>query len=236
MKGIKLMLHSLIGVVLCLTLSSPILSVMNPTPALSRETSVLVNIGTDPQHIFRKPEGYEEHIELRDYPYLYYEEHITLRDEPYEIPDYTETEPVYYYWEVPTYWDVIEDKHPVLVECEDWELETLIRTMFLEAGAESDECIRAVTDVAFNQLNSGKFGATLSEVLYHPGNYTETVYRAWSVNPEDTARVREIVLDVYRNGISLPAQILYYRNQYFHDSWWCKPEFMIDNVYFSSAY
>ena len=143
------------------------------------------------------------------------------------------------WWSIPSYYDMTVEKHPVEVECEAWELETLIRTMYLEAGAEegyfkcSDEALRAVTEATFNQLNSGLFGNTLGEVLYRPGNFDETVPYAWTVEPSQ--RARDIVMDVYENGISLPARVIVFRNQYFHGSWWTYPEFMIDNIYFSSS-
>lgn len=140
---------------------------------------------------------------------------------------------VEYVWYLPDYEDVAVERHPVLVECEEWELEELIRTMYLEAGAESDLCIRCVTDVAFNQLNSGLFGNTLHDVLFRPGNYDETVWRIWDIEPSE--RVREIVMDVYYNGITLPKRIMFYRNWYFHDPSWSIPEFTTDNVYFSSS-
>ena len=207
---------TVLSLLVCVSLISPVSSIMNPSTPMITEKSVVINISET--NAYSKPDGYEESI--------------TLRDEPYEIPQYVETEA--YYWNLPTYYDVIGERHPVLVECEDWELELMIRTMFLEAGAESDECIRAVTDATFNQLNSGMFGDTLGAVLYRPSNFTETVYRAYDQEP--TERVRNIVLDVYYNGISLPARIVYFRNQYFHDTWWgSSPEFTIDNVYFSSS-
>lgn len=141
-------------------------------------------------------------------------------------------EPVYYdasYYVIPQN-DV---KIPVSIACSEDELELLIRVIYLEAGAESDICIRCCTDVAFNQLQSGLFGNTLMEVLYRPGNYDETVWNAWTKEPSD--RVREIVMDVYTNGISLPARIVYYRNTYFHTFRYSIPEFTTDNVYFSSS-
>lgn len=142
----------------------------------------------------------------------------------------------YSYWYDPSYYVVPQNdvKIPVSVACSEDELEILVRVIYLEAGAESDLCIRCVTDVAFNQLQSGLFGDTLTAVLYRPGNYDETVYRIWTIEPSE--RVREIVMDVYQNGISLPASIVYYRNCYFHTFRYSIPEFSIDNVYFSSSW
>lgn len=115
----------------------------------------------------------------------------------------------------------------------DEEIEELTRVVYLEAGAESDFCIRCVTDVAFNQLASGLFGATMSEVLRWPGNYDETFPYIWTKEPTD--RVREIVRDVIENGVTLPARIIFYRNAFYHPTWWAVPEFTTDNVFFSSS-
>ena len=140
-----------------------------------------------------------------------------------------------YVWYFPDYWGIAEaERHPVLVECEEWEIEELVRTMYLEAGAESDECIRAVTDCTLNQLNSGFFGSTLHEVLARPGNFDETFPYIWEKG-EPSERVREIVMDVLVNGIGLPSRIMFFRNRYFHDMTWAIPEFATDNVYFSSS-
>ena len=141
--------------------------------------------------------------------------------------------PVYVYYDYYMNVPQNEVKIPVSVACSEDELELLIRVIYLEAGAESDLCIRCCADVAFNQLQSGLFGNTLTEVLYRPNNYDETVWNAWATEPSD--RVREIVMDVYNNGISLPARIVYYRNYYFHTFQYSVPEFTTDNVYFSSS-
>ena len=137
--------------------------------------------------------------------------------------------------EVPWYYytHTIETQLRASDELTEDELEELIRVVYLEAGAESDYCIRCVTDVAFNQLHSGLFGSTMTEVLHRPGNYDETIYRIWTIEP--TQRVRDIVMDVYLNGVSLPARIMFYRNNYYHDLSWAIPEFNTDNVFFSSS-
>ena len=173
-----------------------------------------------------------------DNPQIVKEAEVTI-EEPQSSAESEWVSVDYSTWYIPSYYDMTIEKHPVLVECEAWELETLIRTMYLEAGAEegyfkcSDEALRAVTEATFNQLNSGLFGNTLGEVLYRQGNFDETVPYAWTVEPSQ--RARDIVMDVYENGISLPSRIIVFRNQYFHGSWWTYPEFMIDNIYFSSS-
>lgn len=134
-----------------------------------------------------------------------------------------------------TYGDIVEKRHPVLVECTDDELEELARLAFLEAGSDwiSDDCIRAVVEVVFNQLNYGQWGNSLHEVIYSTGNY-EPAYNIPYTEP--TERCREIVKDVYENGIALPSRVMFFRAYYYHQWLGAVPEFEIDGVYFSSSY
>lgn len=134
-----------------------------------------------------------------------------------------------------TYGDIVEKRHPVLVECSEAELEELARLAFLEAGSDwnSDDCIRAVVEVVFNQLNYGAWGDTLHEVIFSAGNY-EPAYNIPFTEP--TERCRAIVKDVYKNGISLPSRIMFFRAWHYHEWAGAVPEFEIDGVYFSSSW
>lgn len=134
-----------------------------------------------------------------------------------------------------TYSDCVTNKHPVLVECTEEELEELARLAFLEAGSDwiSDDCIRAVVEVVFNQLNYGQWGSTLHEVIYSPGNYEPAYAIPYTV---PTERCRAIVKDVYENGISLPSRVMFFRAWHYHQWAGAVPEFEIDGVYFSSSW
>ena len=123
-------------------------------------------------------------------------------------------------------------KTPVRVQCSDAELDELARLAYLEAGAQSEECIRCVVEVVFNQLNYGAWGSTLHEVIYSQGNY-EPAYNIPFTETTDT--IRAIVRDVYENGISLPARIMFFRAWHFHEWQGAVPEFVCDGVYFSSS-
>ena len=70
-----------------------------------------------------------------------------------------------------------EAKTAVRVPCTADELEELAKLAYLEAGAQSAECIRCVVEVVFNQLNYGAWGDTLHEVIYSAGNYEP----AWNI-------------------------------------------------------
>jgi len=157
-----------------------------------------------------------------------------------DIGCYTEEPEVMQYQLNTTYSDCITSKHPVLIECADWELEELARLAFLEAGSDwiSDDCIRAVIEVAFNQLNYGAWGDTLHEVIFSVNsdgtrNYSPALDIPYT---EPTERCREIVKDVYENGIALPSRVMFFRAYYYHQWLGAVPEFEIDGVYFSSSW
>ena len=56
------------------------------------------------------------------------------------------------------------------------ERELLARLVFCEANTESIECQRAVVSVVFNQLDAGKWGNTVTEVIYYRNNFTPVVF------------------------------------------------------------
>lgn len=140
------------------------------------------------------------------------------------------------YW---TYYEplkpVYEDERAVSIHCEEWELEELARLAYLEAGADwmSDDCIRAVIEVVFNQLQYGAWGNTLHDVIYAPNNY-EPAYNIPYTEP--SARCRELVYQVYTEGIRIPSRVMFFRAWYYHQWDGAIPEFEIDGVYFSSSY
>ena len=143
----------------------------------------------------------------------------------------TEDEYLYYEPLMPVY----EDERAVSVHCEEWELEELARLAYLEAGADwmSDDCIRAVVEVVFNQLQYGAWGNTLHDVIFSAGNY-EPAYNIPYTEP--SARCREIVHTVYHEGIRIPARVMFFRAWYYHQWDGAIPEFEIDGVYFSSSW
>lgn len=231
MKGTKVMGLVSLLLISCLLLA-PAHAMIDPIDAHYSITEVSkeerrgtpVDIGSPTMQpisiddVFKIPEGYEEHVELRDEPYI------------------PETEAAVYYVYQPslTYKDVVVEKHPVLVECADWELYELYCLAYLEAGSytQSDDCIRAVVEAVFNQLNNGSWGNSLHEVIYSTGNYEPASNIPGTVPSQ---RCIDIVNDVYNNGISLPSRIMFFRAWYYHQWYGSIPEFEIDGVYFNSS-
>lgn len=129
------------------------------------------------------------------------------------------------------------DRRAVTTVCTEDELEELARLAYLEAGATwiSDDCIRAVVEVVFNQLEYGAWGNTLHDVInfIHPDGTRNYEPAGKIPYTEPSARCREIVRDVYENGIRIPARVMFFRAWYYHE--WAIAEFEIDGVYFSSS-
>ena len=123
----------------------------------------------------------------------------------------------------------------------DSELETLVTLAYLEAGGESDSVIRCIVEVVFNRLASGIWGETLTEVIYAAGEFDPAPYIAdftTEGNPivEDKLdEIRDIVWDIYYNGVSIPERVMFFRTDYYHSFYGAVNEFAVGNVYFSSS-
>lgn len=121
------------------------------------------------------------------------------------------------------------------------ELEELVILCYLEAGGESDECVRAVAEVVFNRLTYGAWGESLTEVIYAPGEFepahliSEFDAQGNAVIEERLDEIRDIVYDVYYNGCEIDAGVMFFRADYFHSFPGAVDEFAVGNVYFSSS-
>ena len=121
------------------------------------------------------------------------------------------------------------------------ELEQLVTLCYLEAGGENDAVIRCTAEVVFNRLASGIWGETLTEVIYAAGEFDPAPYIAdfetgGNLIIEDKLDViRDIVWDVYYNGVSIPERVKFFRTDYYHAWEGAVDEFAVGNVYFSSS-
>ncbi len=122
------------------------------------------------------------------------------------------------------------------------ELEQLVVLCYLEAGGESDECVRAVAEVVFNRLSYGAWGDTLTDVIYAPGEFEPAAYIAefeagGNLIIEDRLdEIRDIVWDVYNSGVCIPERVMFFRADYYHTFSGAVDEFAVGNVYFSSSW
>ncbi len=121
------------------------------------------------------------------------------------------------------------------------ELEKLVTLCYLEAGGESDAVIRCIVEVVFNRLASGIWGETLTDVIYATGEFDPAPYIAdfetgGNLIIEDKLDViRDIVWDVYYNGVSIPERVMFFRTDYYHAWEGAVDEFAVGNVYFNSS-
>ena len=130
---------------------------------------------------------------------------------------------------------------PVYANVTDDELEMLVVLCYLEAGGESDACVRAVAEVIFNRLDNGTWGDTVYDVIHAPGEF-EPAGSLWEFHSEGNAvveerldEIRQIVRGVWMHGVSIPSNVMFFRTDYYHAWEGAVDEFAIGNVYFSSS-
>ena len=130
---------------------------------------------------------------------------------------------------------------PVYARVTDDELEMLVILCYLEAGGESDACVKAVAEVVFNRLDNGTWGDTMYDVIHAPGEF-EPATNVWTFCSEGNAvveerldEIRNIVRSVWQNGVSIPSDVMFFRADYYHTWEGAIDEFAIGNVYFSSS-
>ena len=130
---------------------------------------------------------------------------------------------------------------PVYARVTDDELEMLVILCYLEAGGESDACVKAIAEVVFNRLDNGTWGDTIYDVIHAPGEF-EPAVNVWEFHSEGNAvveerldEIRQIVRGVWQNGVSIPADVMFFRTDYYHTWEGAVDEFAIGNVYFSSS-
>lgn len=130
---------------------------------------------------------------------------------------------------------------PVYANVTDDELEMLVILCYLEAGGESDACVRAVAEVIFNRLDNGTWGDTVYDVIHAPGEF-EPAGSLWEFHSEGNAvveerldEIRQIVRGVWMHGVSIPSNVMFFRTDYYHAWAGAVDEFAVGNVFFSSS-
>ena len=114
-----------------------------------------------------------------------------------------------------------------LSESDVYELATLV---WLESGAESDECQKAVASVILNRMSTRN--VSLQEVIYEDNQFSPAHKISYTVPSEHTL---QLVSDVVKYGSTLPEYVTYFRADYYHN--WSDqliPYCTYDNVYFSA--
>lgn len=123
----------------------------------------------------------------------------------------------------------VEEPEPYY-EVTDYERELLERLVYHEGNTESLECQKAIASVVFNRLYDEyhRFGSSIEEVIYAPGQFTVASY-LFEDEPNETNK--EAVDWVVWNGPSIDEKIQFFRSKYYFS--WVEPAMNIDNTYFS---
>lgn len=123
----------------------------------------------------------------------------------------------------------VEEPEPYY-EVTDYERELLERLVYHEGNTESLECQKAIASVVFNRLYDEyhRFGSSIEEVIYAPGQFTVASY-LFEDEPNETNK--EAVDWVVWNGPSIDEKIQFFRSKYYFS--WVEPAMSIDNTYFS---
>lgn len=109
------------------------------------------------------------------------------------------------------------------------EREMLARLVYREANIESLECQKAVVSVVINRWQNGYWGNTLEDVVYAQNQFTPANL-IWKTTPNE--KNYQAVDEVLKNGVTLPAYVLYFRADYHFDWSGYKPYTQIDQTYF----
>lgn len=113
----------------------------------------------------------------------------------------------------------------------DEERDMIARVVYLESGICSFECQLDTASVIFNRLDDGRWGDTISDVIYYKNAFSTAphIYKDTTV---PTKSVYEAVDYVIQNGPTIPTYVRYFRINY--DFKWkgYRNYKVIDNVYF----
>lgn len=111
------------------------------------------------------------------------------------------------------------------------ERDMIARVVYLESGICSFECQLDTASVIFNRLDDGRWGDTISDVIYYKNAFSTAphIYKETTV---PTKSVYEAVDYVIQNGPTIPTYVRYFRINY--DFKWegYRNYKVIDNVYF----
>ena len=115
------------------------------------------------------------------------------------------------------------------LSAEDRELVT--KLLYCEGRGESVECQRAIVSVIINRWQSGKWGSSISDVVYAKGQFEPVSTGALSKSKPSQTQY-DVVDYILHNGTTLPNWVMYFRASY-HFNWKGYTQYCnIDNTYF----
>ena len=117
-------------------------------------------------------------------------------------------------------------KNTIGVKVTEKDIRDIAALVYLEAGAQSYKCQKAIASVIFNRMI--KYHKTASQVIYEDGVFSPAS-KVSRTTPSGSCM--KAVKDVLANGLTLPKNVVAFRNRRYHS--FGKPYVAIDNVYFS---
>ena len=120
-------------------------------------------------------------------------------------------------------------KNALGLKLSDKDIRNIASLVYLEAGSPrcSYKLQKAVASVVFNKMK--RYNLTATQAIYQAGAFSTSYKVARTIPSEQCMRA---VLDVMANGVTMPSNVLAFRNDHYHTFGhkYCK----IDNVYFST--
>ena len=112
------------------------------------------------------------------------------------------------------------------IKVSDADLELIARLVYLECGSCSYRAQQAVASVIFNRMI--RYGKTARQVIYEPNVFSPSG-RVKTTTPSSSCRMA--VREVYETGLTLPSNVLAFRNGHYH--MFGRPYCSIDGIYFT---
>lgn len=111
------------------------------------------------------------------------------------------------------------------------ERELFARLLYCEGGNESVECQRAIASVVLNRLHSGKWGDSLTSVIYATGQF-QPISSGAILTAKPSQTQYDVIDYVNENGCTIPSWVMFFRASY-HFNWKnYTPYCQIDNTFF----
>lgn len=108
----------------------------------------------------------------------------------------------------------------------EYEIRLMAKLVYLEAGAQSYRCQKAIASVIINR--SKKYHKSIYNTIYEPGVFGPA-YKVSRTTPSNSCL--RAVHEVVRNGTTLPSNVVIFRNRHYHT--FGRRYCCIDGVYFS---
>lgn len=122
-----------------------------------------------------------------------------------------------------------DTEHNTYVYLSDEEIRDFSALVYLEAGGESYECMKAVASVVINRMENSN--SSLYDIIYAPNQFEPAHNIPYTTPSEDAINA---VNEIIANGPCLPKNVTFFRAGYYHNwSDLIQPYTVIDHTYFS---